>query len=618
MHVDYIGYNTWKVITMKKDFLFGKLHRIWSVLGIIIVLGLFVLCTDMVSAKEGTKRVLFISSYSYGWDTVKAQLDGMDEVLPKDYIIDYEFMDTYRVNDTNSLRLFYENTKYHMDRTTSYDVILVGDDAALKFAYRYQSDLFQDTPIVFMGVNDEDFAKKAAEDPMITGVVQKLDYKSTIEVAVKAIPKADTVIAIVDNSQTGQIEKKNYYKAKQYFPDLKFQEINMSDVMPADVAKRINEVPYNTILLYIGLTTDKGDTLYLPDDARRIVVSNAKVPVFVLMDSDTGCGTLGGATFSMKQNSIDASNMVVDIIEGRKSVKNIPIMSRESQNFKVDAQIMDNYSINKKIFPKSTEYINGKQSFFQKYGDVIKPVIISVLISLAVLCIVLYDNYKHRKMTKEMKEMKDHLENASQHDFLTGLGNRSKFMADLKVLMQDDSACTVIMLDLDNFKGINDNLGHAMGDEALKGVAGRLKEMATPLFTPYRFAGDEFIMILKSDNEKIVENVVRQCWQVFQKPYHLLNTTMDIHGSIGVATSPQDTTDMEQLIVCADDAMYEIKKEGKNGIAYYRDVKARMIEEMQRKQMEQQLLEEQQKEQQAQADTQPRLLAPGSFLGSQQ
>lgn len=586
------------------------------VLGGLVTVGLFFVSANSVSARGEAKRVLFISSYSYGWDTVKLQVDGIEETLPAEYVLDYEFMDTYRVNDTNSLRLFYENIKYHLNRATPYDVILVGDDAALKFAVRYQDELFKNIPIVFMGINDEDYARSVAKDPMITGVIEKLDYKTTIEVAKDVLPKADTVIAILDDSQTGQIEKKNYYKMRQNFPELKFQEINVSNLATLEVAKKINEVPYNTILLYISLTSDKGDTLYLPDDAREMVVSNAKVPIFVLMESDTNSGTLGGAVFSMKQGSIDAAGLVIDIAEGRRDVKDIEVVCRESHPFQIDTVIMQNYSINKKIFPKGTVFLNAKPTFFGKYDDIIKPSIVIVLISVAIIGFVLLDNYKRRKMMKEITEMKDHLENASQHDFLTGLGNRSKFMADLKEITNTEMPCTVIMLDLDNFKGINDNLGHAMGDEALKGVAGRLKSLTTPLFTPYRFAGDEFIMILKSDNQKIVENVVRQCWQVFQKPYHLLNMTMEIHGSIGVATCPQDTSDMEQLIICADDAMYEIKKEGKNGIAYYRDLKERMLQEMERQQMERQMIKEQQ-EQRSQEDMHPVLLAPGRFLNDQ-
>ncbi len=129
--------------------------------------------------------------------------------------------------------------------------------------------------------------------------------------------------------------------------------------------------------------------------------------------------------------------------------------------------------------------------------------------------------------------------------------------------------CTVIMIDIDDFKNINDTLGHTAGDEALQQVAGRLKEMGTELLTPYRFAGDEFILILKSSNSKIVEKTAYQCRQIFTRPFNLSGKEARVCGSIGIASYPKDTEDMEQLVIYADDAMYHVKKSGKNDFSFY-------------------------------------------------
>lgn len=145
-------------------------------------------------------------------------------------------------------------------------------------------------------------------------------------------------------------------------------------------------------------------------------------------------------------------------------------------------------------------------------------------------------------------------------------------MADLKEQIDSKKPCTIMMIDIDNFKGINDTLGHTAGDEALQQVAGRLKEMGTDLLTPYRFAGDEFIIILKSSNSKIVEKTAYQCRQIFTKPFQLAGGEKKVGGSIGIASYPKDTEDMEQLVVFADDAMYHVKKSGKNDFAFYQPV----------------------------------------------
>lgn len=170
----------------------------------------------------------------------------------------------------------------------------------------------------------------------------------------------------------------------------------------------------------------------------------------------------------------------------------------------------------------------------------------------------------------ELEDSRKIMETASQHDFLTGLPNRRKFMSDLTVLIESKIPCTVIMLDIDDFKTINDVLGHTAGDEALQQVAGRMKEIGTELMTSYRFAGDEFIAILRSEQSKIIEKTAYQFRQIFAKPFKLTGNTHKICGSIGIASYPKDADDLEQLIVCADDAMYQVKKNGKNDFAIYK------------------------------------------------
>lgn len=169
----------------------------------------------------------------------------------------------------------------------------------------------------------------------------------------------------------------------------------------------------------------------------------------------------------------------------------------------------------------------------------------------------------------ELEGTKKIMESASQHDFLTGIPNRSKFMGDIERLVGEKKPCTVIMIDIDDFKKINDTLGHTAGDEALKQVASRLKDIGSPLLTPYRFAGDEFILILESNQYKIVEKTAYQCRQVFTSPFTLDGKKTKVCGSIGIASYPKDSEDVEQLIICADDAMYQVKKNGKNDFAFY-------------------------------------------------
>ncbi|MDO4514865.1 MAG: hypothetical protein Q4B72_12635 [Lachnospiraceae bacterium] len=98
-----------------------------------------------LASDENTKplHVLFLSSYSYGWDTVQMQIEGVQDGITSDCVVDYEFMDTQRLTDEKSMELFYQsllNKKEH--GAVYYDAVIIGDDAALAFALENREDLF--------------------------------------------------------------------------------------------------------------------------------------------------------------------------------------------------------------------------------------------------------------------------------------------------------------------------------------------------------------------------------------------------------------------------------------------------------------------------------------------
>ena len=92
------------------------------------------------ASEEG--RVLFISSYSYAWDQVQIQIEGIRDGLGDDVVLDYEFMDTKRVDTEEALQLFHDGLAYRLSMVEPYDAVILGDDAALKFALEYQDELF--------------------------------------------------------------------------------------------------------------------------------------------------------------------------------------------------------------------------------------------------------------------------------------------------------------------------------------------------------------------------------------------------------------------------------------------------------------------------------------------
>lgn len=534
---------------------------------------LLILCfagVKPVNAADANKssRVLFISSYSYAWDTVQIQIEGIRKGLDTDVVLDYEFMDTKRVSDETSMELFYEGLKYRLEKVAPYDVIILGDDAALLFALEYRDELFADIPLVFEGVNDTDLALEAAKNPLITGVLEQLSVEKNIEMGLQFTPNAQNVVAILDDSITGEAERKRFYDYAEKYPQLHFSEINASQKTTEELKTALKEISKDSILIYVVMTEDASGKQYTNTESVHLIAESASVPAIRMVEGGIGEGLLGGNVVSMYKSGELAAQIAMDIIKG-KDIGEIDVVKDSPNIYCLDEQVMKKYGIDLSLIPEGATIINHETSFMERHVEVIVPACLLILMMLFIIVWGAFDIYRRRKLMTELEKARAIMESASQHDFLTGLPNRSKFMEDLRRLIEEKRPCTVIMLDIDDFKKINDTYGHTAGDAALQQVAGRLQNMQSQIFTAYRFAGDEFIAILESNQGRIVQKTAAQCSQIFWKKFHLSDEKMHLYGSIGVASYPKDTEDLEQLIICADDAMYQVKKNGKNAYAFY-------------------------------------------------
>ncbi len=174
------------------------MKRIYGVLIFIMSLFLFFGVRQQARAEGEQGRVLFISSYSYGWDTVQLQIEGLLEGMAPGIAVDYDFMDTKRLDEETAAQMLYDRLSYTLSVVPPYDVIVVGDDAALKFAVDYREELFDDIPIVFEGINNVPYARELArQDPLITGVVEELSLEKNIDLIMELRPQTRRIIAIV-------------------------------------------------------------------------------------------------------------------------------------------------------------------------------------------------------------------------------------------------------------------------------------------------------------------------------------------------------------------------------------------------------------------------------------
>ncbi len=183
-------------------------------------------------------------------------------------------------------------------------------------------------------------------------------------------------------------------------------------------------------------------------------------------------------------------------------------------------------------------------------------------------------NIKLKHEIKERVHAQQDLAHLAKHDPLTSLPNRTYFYeqlqeAILRAEMEDD-AIAILMVDLDNFKQINDTLGHPVGDRLLVDVSSRLNSIVNKSYFLSRFGGDEFVVILEgcSDNF-IIDAYAKEIIDLMSQPFQLDGQEIRIGCSIGITLYPDDGKESDKLIQDADIAMYHAKDQGRNMFKYF-------------------------------------------------
>lgn len=564
-----------------------------------------------VNNEEGMKRVLLISSYSPNFQNFYQHIEGIKSQFEGENIeLDVEFMDTKRFYTDENINNFYKSLKYKVENMDPYDAIIVADDNALNFISEYQDELFKKIPIVFMGINNLENAIKASENPYITGVIENASIKETIEIASKLNSNATNVIAITDNTNSGQGELVAYYHEKNEFENLSLYDIDLSNYDFQEFALKLQEIDEDDIVLLLSVFSDNNNNKVTFNEGLQIVLDNCSQPIYYPYYQGLGDGIIGGKVISHYEQGSSAASIVKDIFNG-KNISNIACIYKSPKKYIFDYNVIKAYGIDEKLLPKDTLLLNKKNSVLKKYLGYIVAASLILLFQF-ILIMVLQTNIIKRKKSEidlirsreKLVESNEELASTNEEltasleeirvqdqkihhliycDLLTGLHNRFSIFQIIDNVInyeKNQGIMAVMFLDVDNFKNINDTYGHDIGDEVIKVIGLKLKEYENDEISIGRFGGDEFLIMIKNQTKtQDIIDFVEAIQREFAEQIVGSNITLFLTFSIGIVLFPYNGNNRSELVKNADLALYKAKDAGRNTYVFYENLMKEDLEQ---------------------------------------
>lgn len=359
------------------------------------------------AADESFRRVLFISSYSPSFPTFQHQMIGLRSVFDdEDIVMDFEFMDSKRFIDEEHRGNFERVISYKLKNSPEYDILITADDNALDFCLEYRDELFNNIPIVFFGVNDVEKALSLNNESLVTGIIEAVSMRETIELVFSLCGDAGEITAISDLTTSGQADLRRFYSEEENFPDYKFSDIQLGELSWSEFADYLSAIKEDKAVLLLSAYSDRNNVRKLFYESLEIINSNLNQPLFHLWYHGVGEGVLGGKLISMKEQAVSAAKLSLRILDGEDS-SSMEISSEAANFYIFDYDELEKFSISRSMLPKDSMIINQPVSFYRENKAIVWLAAVIFLLLVVLLIITTFDIFRRRKIEKELRESEE-------------------------------------------------------------------------------------------------------------------------------------------------------------------------------------------------------------------
>lgn len=541
------------------------------------------------SRVEQEKHILVLNSYHRGFkwtdDTVTSFLETLESLSPEHkYAFYIEYLDWKKYPTQKNIENMYANLRYKYG-SKPIDLIVATDDKALELAIDYRQEQLKNIPIVFTGVSQGSFKLLSNDEENITGVIENIDLAPTIQIAKLLKPDFNKIYTIHDFTESGIAMNKDVSSTVKSI-DASLNCIALPPMAVDDIIASVKELPSDSIVLITTFYRDAQGLIVENSEFASLISKYSNVPVFSLYDFYLGYGVIGGAVLQGSKQGEFAAKLANDYFDDKELKSLTPVVDPKTEVI-VDYNEITKYKVDINKLPKDTVILNKPLSFKESNPEAYYLVMTVIfLLIILVLSLIYYTRRLIRtkrqleSQNEELHDLYEQIYNSEEElkklvyfDSLTKLPNRIALTNDIQehVKQQESITAALMIIDIDNFKYINDTLGHHFGDEFLIEIAKIFLNLSSQSIRVYRIGGDEFAFLVTASMPQI-EIAAQEIMNCFHKPIYMDKIKIHTTLSMGIAVYPFAGKTVQQLLKNADIAMYEAKQRGKERYVFFDDV----------------------------------------------
>lgn len=541
------------------------------------------------SRVEQEKHILVLNSYHRGFkwtdDTVTSFLETLESLSPEHkYAFYIEYLDWKKYPTQKNIENMYANLRYKYG-SKPIDLIVATDDKALELAIDYRQEQLKNIPIVFTGVSQGSFKLLSNDEENITGVIENIDLAPTIQIAKLLKPDFNKIYTIHDFTESGIAMNKDVSSTVKSI-DASLNCIALPPMAVDDIIASVKELPSDSIVLITTYYRDAQGLIVENSEFASLISKYSNVPVFSLYDFYLGYGVIGGAVLQGSKQGEFAAKLANDYFDDKELKSLTPVVDPKTEVI-VDYNEITKYKVDINKLPKDTVILNKPLSFKESNPEAYYLVMTVIfLLIILVLSLIYYTRRLIRtkrqleSQNEELHDLYEQIYNSEEElkklvyfDSLTKLPNRIALTNDIQehVKQQESITAALMIIDIDNFKYINDTLGHHFGDEFLIEIAKIFLNLSSQSIRVYRIGGDEFAFLVTASMPQI-EIAAQEIMNCFHKPIYMDKIKIHTTLSMGIAVYPFAGKTVQQLLKNADIAMYEAKQRGKERYVFFDDV----------------------------------------------